>query len=218
MQIKSVFVIAVCIIAGWVAGQFWQGNSFWQSSSKPPIEGNIYRSAETELLEKYLSMPVTTLTWSDLLPTEEKARLTQYQSASGSELVDQIVASISASSDNAYKAAMKSSNTVEALNGRAASIPGFIVPLDVTDDRKVRSFFLVPYYGACIHYPPPPPNQLIYISLPEGISHPQLMQAVMLRGIIRTGMFEDPAGTSAYLLDVVSIATYEGQPDDVRIH
>ena len=46
------------------------------------------------------------------------------------------------------------------LNGAYIKMPGFIIPIDLSTDG-VTSFVLVPYVGACIHTPPPPPNQLV---------------------------------------------------------
>jgi hypothetical protein len=52
-----------------------------------------------------------------------------------------------------------------ALDGRLVRIPGFVVPLDSDGKGALRSFLLVPYMGACIHLPPPPPNQIIHVTL-----------------------------------------------------
>jgi uncharacterized protein len=49
------------------------------------------------------------------------------------------------------------------LHGLTLRIPGFIVPLNLDSAGRVVEFFLVPYYGACIHVPPPPPNQIVYV-------------------------------------------------------
>ena len=51
---------------------------------------------------------------------------------------------------------------VEKLDGTRIRIPGYLLPLEVSD-TKVTEFLLVPYVGACIHVPPPPPNQIIYV-------------------------------------------------------
>jgi len=50
------------------------------------------------------------------------------------------------------------------LNGKLVKIPGYMVPLD-DDAAGVTEFLLVPYFGACIHTPPPPPNQIVYVKL-----------------------------------------------------
>ncbi|MCC5795234.1 MAG: DUF3299 domain-containing protein [Chromatiales bacterium] len=55
----------------------------------------------------------------------------------------------------------------EELDGAFVRIPGFIVPLESDEGGWLDEFLLVPYYGACIHVPPPPPNQLVWVKLDE---------------------------------------------------
>lgn len=50
------------------------------------------------------------------------------------------------------------------LNGKPVTMHGYIAPLD-SDDAHVKTFLLVPYFGACIHSPPPPSNQVVYVSV-----------------------------------------------------
>ena len=54
-----------------------------------------------------------------------------------------------------------------ALSGTLVKVPGFTVPLEDWA-TSVTEFLLVPYVGACIHTPPPPPNQLVYIEMDRG--------------------------------------------------
>ena len=54
----------------------------------------------------------------------------------------------------------------EALNDTYIKMPGFIVPLEM-GSSGVTEFILVPYVGACIHTPPPPPNQLVFVTAKE---------------------------------------------------
>ncbi len=56
---------------------------------------------------------------------------------------------------------VKESSINTDLNGKYVSLPGYALPLEVTDD-KVSEFLLVPFVGACIHVPPPPPNQIVH--------------------------------------------------------
>ncbi|WP_413288501.1 DUF3299 domain-containing protein [Bdellovibrio sp. HCB337] len=62
----------------------------------------------------------------------------------------------------------KSSSELQALNGRAVKIPGFMVPLE-DNQRAVTEFLLVPSPQACIHVPAPPPNQMVYVKMKEGV-------------------------------------------------
>ena len=62
---------------------------------------------------------------------------------------------------------MVSTKIIEQLNGQLVRIPGFVVPVEF-DEESITEFFLVPYFGACIHSPPPP-NQIIYVHAPNGL-------------------------------------------------
>jgi hypothetical protein len=55
----------------------------------------------------------------------------------------------------------------ETLDGVLVRLPGFIAPLEYADDL-ITEFLLVPYFGACIHVPPPPANQTVLVKLAEG--------------------------------------------------
>jgi len=75
---------------------------------------------------------------------------------------------------------------VPALNGARIEIPGFVVPLDV-DTENVREFLLVPYFGACIHVPPPPSNQVLHVITPKSATKEQkkaLKNAVLQYGAL----------------------------------
>jgi hypothetical protein len=74
---------------------------------------------------------------------------------------------------------------VEALNGQLVRIPGYILPLEVSG-TKVTEFLLVPSVGACIHVPPPPPNQIIYVKTEknEGYTSDKLYEPVWVTGVI----------------------------------
>lgn len=50
----------------------------------------------------------------------------------------------------------------KSLVDKEVKIPGYVLPLDMFG-RDINSFLLVPYIGACIHVPPPAPNQIVYV-------------------------------------------------------
>jgi uncharacterized protein len=71
------------------------------------------------------------------------------------------------------------------ING-AARVPGYMVPLE-DNLEEVTEFLLVPYPGACIHVPPPPPNQIVHVIM-EGNRKAQVrlwMEAVWVEGTLR---------------------------------
>jgi len=71
------------------------------------------------------------------------------------------------------------------LDGQSLRIPGFVVPLD-SEGEVVKEFLLVPYFGACLHYPPPPPNQIVYVRYSQGLQLEDLWQPVWVEGTIHT--------------------------------
>ncbi|MGQ7275336.1 DUF3299 domain-containing protein [Marinobacter sp. V034] len=88
-------------------------------------------------------------------------------------------------------------------------IPGFVVPLVVSDDMVISEFFLVPYFGACIHVPPPPPNQIIHITYPEGFTQEALYYPVWIEGVLRIETTNHDMGKSSYSIKAESIEPYE---------
>jgi len=57
---------------------------------------------------------------------------------------------------------------IKQLDGQKVKIPGFMVPLE-DNSRKITEFLLVPTPQACIHVPPPPPNQMVYVRMKKGV-------------------------------------------------
>jgi hypothetical protein len=75
---------------------------------------------------------------------------------------------------------------VEDLNGQKIRMPGYALPLEY-DGRKVKAFLLVPWVGACIHTPPPPPNQIVYIEASEAFQSDSRFEPVWIEGVMRVG-------------------------------
>ena len=97
----------------------------------------------------------------------------------------------------------------KALDGTSVKIPGFIVPLDVGKDGLVDEFFLVPYFGACIHVPPPPPNQIVYVRMNKGIALDSIYEAYWITGRMKTSNKTTRLGASAYQLDGSKVEIYK---------
>jgi hypothetical protein len=94
------------------------------------------------------------------------------------------------------------------MDGKKIKIPGFVVPLDF-EETQISEFFLVPYFGACIHVPPPPPNQIIYVKSQKGIKNVEVMDIVWVYGILRTDRFEvEDLGLAGYTLPADIVEPY----------
>jgi len=73
----------------------------------------------------------------------------------------------------------------EQLNGQQVRMPGYVLPLE-TDGKKVTEFLLVPYVGACIHAPTPPPNQIVHVKHGSGYEAGGMFAPVWVQGTMRT--------------------------------
>ena len=100
-------------------------------------------------------------------------------------------------------------NLVADLDGLKIRLPGFMVPLTSDEVGLLEAFFLVPYFGACIHTPPPPPNQLVYVKLTEAFELESLGDAFWVSGTLRTRGFGSLMGQAGYTLEDASVTPYE---------
>ena len=91
-----------------------------------------------------------------------------------------------------------SSATVASMHGRKVRIPGYVVPIDLDDQQRMRSFFLVPYYGACVHVPPPPPNQLVYAELEAPMEIPSMWEAQWMTAVLQIQKVDTEIASSSY--------------------
>jgi hypothetical protein len=105
----------------------------------------------------------------------------------------------------------------EELAGKTVRIPGFLLPLEFDSDR-ITEFFLVPYVGACIHTPPPPPNQIVYVRSEQGYT-PEggLYAPVWVNGLLKNERSESSLNyidgssniPSSYSLEAISVEPYQ---------
>ena len=94
----------------------------------------------------------------------------------------------------------KKSKELAALDGQAVKIPGFVVPLD-DDDHGLSEFLLVPSPQACIHVPPPPPNQMVMVRMKKDATAPQRSWGpVWIRGRLHIASSDSQYGKISYML------------------
>jgi hypothetical protein len=96
-----------------------------------------------------------------------------------------------------------------ALNNQLVSVPGFMVPLE-DDADQVTEFLLVPFAGACIHVPPPPPNQMIYVKLTRNQkAKMSFTEPIMVTGRLHVATVDSPYGDVSFSLDGDTVRPYE---------
>ena len=157
-----------------------------------------------------------TVEWIDLMPKEDlEALLNPPKSVTDVEdgsfedqISSQIQNTIAAASDDRYQQALVSTKVVAKFDGESIRIPGFVVPLEFDDDQTITQFFLVPYFGACIHVPPPPPNQIIFVNYPKGFKLEALYEPFWISGVVKTSLKENDLATAAYVMDMQKLEPY----------
>ena len=155
--------------------------------------------------------------WIDLIPDADLHALNNppesLNQIEDGDLADQINSILSAamnqsSPQTAYEKALVSTNVRAEFDEKLIRIPGFIVPLQFGEQRRVTEFFLVPFFGACLHMPPPPPNQILYSTSAEGVELETLMDAFWIEGKISTTLVSNDMATAAYSFRVDHISPY----------
>lgn len=106
------------------------------------------------------------------------------------------------------KALWDSAPTEPSLAGTHIRLPGFAIPLEIKGD-KVTEFLLVPYFGACIHSPPPPANQIVHATSAKPLKGMRSMDAVWVSGTLSLHRADTPWGKAGYRLTVDKLAPYE---------
>jgi uncharacterized protein len=101
------------------------------------------------------------------------------------------------------------SDALKRVDGRQVRIPGFIVPLEDYLEESAE-FLLVPYYGACIHTPPPPPNQMVHVVM-EGNRKARTgwWEPIWLEGRLDIRKIDSPYGEVGFQLAGLRVTPYE---------
>lgn len=146
-----------------------------------------------------------TLEWDELIPQDydpmvllEEVDLDKMEDGDprAQELLDEL------------KAAWADAPPVEELDGIKVRLPGFAVPLE-GDEKVVTEMLLVPYFGACIHVPPPPSNQIVHVLPQTPVSQETLYDAIWIEGTLSVERSETKSGSAGYKLVATDIKPYE---------
>jgi hypothetical protein len=186
----------------------------------------LSNNSETKLREDEISKPAInihkntkyeTIEWTDLMPEDDLNALLNPPSyiteAKEGSFEDQISSGLKSAMateiDDAYQRALVSENVVLKFDRQAIRLAGFVVPLEFNDDHVINEFFLVPFFGACIHVPAPPPNQIIFVKHSKGFKLDALYNPIWVSGVLSVSVVKNDVATSAYTLDMASFEPYK---------
>ena len=136
------------------------------------------------------------ITWDDLIPPGVP--------------YSEIIAEGELDEENDYWRPIFDENSTKlnpALADAYIKMPGFIIPIDISADG-VTSFILVPYVGACIHVPPPPPNQLVFVTSKVPWPSERLWEAVWVTGTMQNKVQYTEVADTGYELEADRIEIY----------
>ena len=143
------------------------------------------------------------LTWSEMIPPDappEAPDMTPLHDLS--QMGDMETAP-------AAKQDLPNAPVVPALDGQLIRLPGYIVPLEVSEDGRTTDFLLVPYFGACIHVPPPPSNQIVHVTSKEGVKLDELYQPYWVEGPLQVKASSSELADAGYQMEAEKIYAYE---------
>ena len=93
------------------------------------------------------------------------------------------------------------------LNNKEIKIAGYIAPI-AFDGDNVTEFLLVPYHGACIHVPPPPANQIIYVKSASGLKAEEIWYPVWITGVLHANSVSTIVADVGYTIKEASVTPY----------
>lgn len=150
----------------------------------------------------------TEISWDDLVPANwdpstEFADLIEAGAASWEDTdprAQELYARLRKVWDNAP--------VVKEMNGKAIRLPGYVVALE-EGSKGMTEMLLVPNFGACIHTPPPPANQIIHVRFPTPVKGFDSLDAVWVSGVLEVQRTDNSdMGVSGYRLVAQDIQKY----------
>lgn len=183
------------------------GDKIGESDAEKAAQSSSVAAAAAEALKEEQEIKargVTEIGWEDLMPEGEEERLQKMYAAQMATLY-----SIQEGSAADTATQIGSFNTVDTYDGKKIRLPGYTVPFSYDAKAEISEFLLVPYFGACIHAPPPPPNQTIFVRTDKPILLKDLPQAVWIEGTLHAEKQESDLADAAYIIDLTRVEKYE---------
>ena len=146
------------------------------------------------------------LAWSEMIPPDappEVPNMTPLHDLS--KMSD----ALAAESAPAARQDLPNAPVVKALDGQQIRLPGYIVPLEVSEEGRTTDFLLVPYFGACIHVPPPPSNQIVHVKSEVGVKLDELYQPYWVEGPMQVKPSTSELADAGYQMEAQKIYVYE---------
>lgn len=194
----SLFGLAVIAILAIFTAFPMPGNAEPPHASKPPV------NTPPKTAPSYRE-----ITWDDLLPKDWDP-LAAFKDMDFSQIRDDDPRAIAALQK--LKTAWDDAPIETSLDGQRIRLAGFVIPLD-SEEQNVSEALLLPYFGACIHSPPPPANQIIHVVFAKPAAKMRMMDAFWISGKLTAQRGDSGLGVHGYLLSAERVELYEAPPE-----
>lgn len=178
----------------------------WLNAVPPAFPpGATAPAPSLDLAPAYAAAPVPEIKWEELVPKGWDPA-GEFKGLDLSKMQDGDPRAMAAL--DKLKSAWDNAPAEPAMNGRQGRIAGFVLPLERKGD-KVVEFLVVPYFGACIHTPPPPANQIIHAKSAKPLAGVKMMEPLWVHGTFAVQRGETTWGVAGYRLTVDKVMPYE---------
>jgi hypothetical protein len=202
----AISLLAACSQPAGAADGARSGGSS-SSVTTPYKVGDRLPSAEPDATKSEAAKPAeyVTIKWEQLVPANwdplAKFRglnlfMLQDGDPRAQELLDEL------------KREWNNAPTESSMDNQRVRIAGFVVPLE-REGEKLREFLLVPYFGACIHVPPPPANQIIYVKSAKPAVSARAMDTLWVSGRLHIVQNTTTMGRAGYQLDAERVEPFK---------
>ena len=141
--------------------------------------------------------------WLDLMSSADRKRLEQEAGLVNHD-----------GAEGSFAQGMKSRqasgfSAVHTYDHQRIKVAGYFVPLEETDAGELLEILFVPYYGACIHVPPPPANQIIYAKLQAPSTETSMFEAYWLEGTLVAEPHNNDIADTVYSMQDATLTIWE---------
>ena len=180
------------------------GSVHAQSARQALPQAQPSLSAEVAAPQQALPGAVRTISWEQLMPPgwdpyKDLKALNLESLKDNDPKADEVLKKIRQMWDNAP--------INPQVLGQNVRLPGFMVPLEELPEGS-KEFLLVPYFGACVHSPPPPANQIVHVVLDKPTKRIRLMDTLWVTGVMSATQTDSHMGMAGYRLDAKAVAPY----------
>ncbi len=155
------------------------------------------------------SEDVAEVSWDDLIPADFIQPENPYMTMTQQQIDKLMDGSEESNAEiERIEAEFNYAPVVPELDGKRVRIPAYITPLEYSNSSAIREFLLVPYVGACIHTPPPPSNQIVYVKAEEAVELGNMYDPIWATGVIRTETVESELADTGYRLELEKVQPY----------